>query len=249
VGYGFYRLRLRQVALSAALRQREAELRQQEAEFQQRLTQAQLAALRAQVNPHFIFNVLNSINYFIQQNEIDTASNYLTKFARLIRLILDHSQAEWITLADELEANRLYLSIEALRFNGQFHYTIHLEEGLSAATIQVPPLLLQPYLENAIWHGLMQKESTNRHLELRVALLRADLLQITIEDNGIGREQARVLKSKSAVAHKSRGMGIMAERLDLSRQLSGRAMSVMVEDLYSPQQEPNGTKVMLNIQI
>jgi LytS/YehU family sensor histidine kinase len=118
-----------------------------------------MQALRAQMNPHFIFNSLNSINRFILQNERVQASEYLTKFSRLVRLILQNYQCALIPLESELESLELYLNLEGLRFNYHFDYKISVPKDLDKSALQVPPLILQPYAENAIWHGLMQKKT------------------------------------------------------------------------------------------
>src|SRR6185503_3627170 len=130
----------------------------QVAELQQQKTEMEMQALRAQMNPHFIFNSLNSINRFILQNNKASASEYLTKFSRLVRSILQNSQASLITLESELESLDLYLNLESLRFNYHFDYKISVPKDLDISALQVPPLILQPYVENAIWHGLMHKE-------------------------------------------------------------------------------------------
>ena len=128
------------------------------AELEQQTTDLEMKALRAQMNPHFIFNSLNSINRFILQNNKAQASEYLTKFSKLVRMILQNSQASLITLESELESLELYLDLEALRFNYQFAYKISVPKDMDIEVLKVPPLIIQPYAENAIWHGLMHKE-------------------------------------------------------------------------------------------
>jgi sensor histidine kinase YesM len=128
------------------------------AELQQQKTELEMQALRAQMNPHFIFNSLNSINRFILQNNKAPASEYLTKFSKLIRMILNSSANEAVSLAEDLEALRLYLELESLRYDNKFKYKIECDPEMDADHIQVPPMLMQPFVENAIWHGLMNKE-------------------------------------------------------------------------------------------
>lgn len=254
--------RLRQVRLAAELRQKEAEMRQKEAEFaqkeaefRQRLSEYQMSALRAQMNPHFIFNSLNSINRFIQLSDRDIASNYLTKFSRLIRLVLENSRMEAISLENELAATRYYAEMESLRFAGQFTFSIQEQAGLDTRAIQVPPLLIQPFVENAIWHGLAQKEHPDRRLAIEVFFwdVAAPLpgfvpkIGISISDNGIGRAQAAALNSKTATRHKSLGMGITAERLALFSQSTGIAISVELEDLYHEDGTGAGTVVRIAV--
>ena len=128
-----------------------------------------MQALRAQMNPHFIFNSLNSINRFILQNNKAQASEYLTKFSRLVRMILQNSQASYITLESELDALKLYLELEALRFDHRFAYKVNVSKDLDIEVLKVPPLIIQPYAENAIWHGLMHKEEKG-NLEIDILM-------------------------------------------------------------------------------
>src|SRR5262249_12876180 len=134
-------------------------------ELQQKISDLEMQALRAQMNPHFIFNCLSSINKFILKNDTDTASDYLTRFSRLIRTVLVNSQLSLTTLNDEIEMLRLYLDMERLRFNETFDYNIIYENTIEPEIIYIPPMLLQPFCENAIWHGLMPKEG-DRKLEI-----------------------------------------------------------------------------------
>ena len=214
------------------------------AELQQEATELEMQALRAQMNPHFIFNCLSSINRFILKNESETASDYLTKFSRLIRMVLNNSNKTLIVLEDELEMLRLYLDLERLRFKNSFDYTISFHNNFDAASIFLPPLLLQPFAENAIWHGLMNKEG---HGELDVAFeLKNSILNCYITDNGVGRKMAEELKSKSAEKQKSRGMQITAERIALlNKDLKQTTFSV--DDLVDTDGQAAGTRVTLRI--
>ena len=170
-----------------------------------------MQALRAQMNPHFIFNCLSSINRFILKNETEAASNYLTKFSRLIRTVLTNSKKPFISLEDELEMLGLYLDMEKLRFKDSFDYRIIFVNTIDAGNVFVPPLLLQPFAENAIWHGLMHKEGQgNLTIELSID---EKILTCIITDNGIGRNKAAQIKSKSAEKQKSMGLKITKERL------------------------------------
>ena len=217
------------------------------AALQQRSRELEIQALRSQMNPHFIFNCLNAINRFILGEETEAASDYLTKFSRLMRMIMNHSRHSTITLADELEILRLYLDMERLRFKDAFGYTIVVEDGLDVDEIRIPPLLVQPFVENAIWHGLMHKEERGSLLIIMRA--KEDRLTCVIRDNGIGRKRAALLKSKSVEKHKSMGLQITAERMAL---LSGAGESrpfFELEDLYDEEGCPAGTQVTLTIQI
>ena len=132
----------------------ELESEKTKAELQQQAAELEMQALRAQMNPHFIFNSLNSINMFILENNKLQASEYLSKFSRLVRLILQNSQETFIPLEKELEALQLYLELESLRFEQKFEYKIQIDDEVDTTVLKVPPLIIQPYAENAIWHGL-----------------------------------------------------------------------------------------------
>lgn len=214
------------------------------AELQQQKTELEMQALRAQMNPHFIFNCLSSINRFILKNESETASDYLTKFSRLIRMVLNNSNRSLIILEDELEMLRLYLDLERLRFKNSFDYSISFHNNFDAASIFIPPLLLQPFAENAIWHGLMHKEGQG-HLEVAFEL-ENNRLKCCITDNGVGRKKAESFKSKSAEKQKSMGMQITAERIALlNKDIEQTTFSV--EDLADEEGHATGTRVTLNI--
>jgi heme exporter protein D len=222
-----------------------AEMKQKTAELQQQATELEMQALRAQMNPHFIFNSLNSINRFILQNNKLQASEYLTKFSRLVRLILQNSQASLIPLESELEALQLYLELEAVRFDHQFEYTIKVDSDLDADILKVPPLIIQPYAENAIWHGLMHKEQKGH---LAIELFQCDeMLCCKITDDGIGRKKASELKSKSAPTHKSVGMQITADRIAILQQKKQLDTTIQIADLVLPDGSAGGTEVLLKI--
>ncbi len=215
---------------------------------QRKMTEVEMQALRAQMNPHFIFNCLNSINRYIVKSDQTTASLYLTKFAKLIRLILDNSNNKNVILTNELEALKLYIEMEALRFDKKFTYEIKVESNLGTDTVEVPPLIIQPYVENAIWHGLLHKE-TNGHLSVRVCMCSETMLEVVIEDNGIGREKARELKSKTATSRKSLGMQLTENRLSLLNKHAELNASIEIIDLQNGGSEALGTKVILKIPV
>jgi LytS/YehU family sensor histidine kinase len=220
---------------------------QELASYQSRTAELEMQALRAQMNPHFIFNCLNSINRFILKNESEAASDYLTKFSKLIRLILQNSQSHSVSLEQELEALRLYMDMEMLRFEGKFDYQISLDPDLEIEDLEVPPLVIQPYVENAIWHGLMHKQDKGY---LEIGLGRENgTLYCQITDDGVGRKRAAELKSKSASKNKSLGMQITAHRLELINALSDKATTVEVIDLVNSSGEACGTRVVLKIPV
>ncbi|QIP17070.1 histidine kinase [Spirosoma aureum] len=230
-------------------RQLEAQnIRQLETEFEQKLADTEMTTLRAQMNPHFIFNCLNSIKLYTLQNKADKASDYLTKFARLIRLVLENSRSERVTLQNELEALQLYIELEAMRFKQKVQFMIHVSPEIDQQYVQIPPLLLQPYVENAIWHGLMHKPEGG-FVQVDVHQSEDRLLHIEITDDGIGRERAKALKSKSAGLHKSFGMQVTADRIRMLNQLYNIQTQTQVVDLVAPDGEPLGTKVVLDIPV
>lgn len=235
-------------AVFGAYKYRIAQIRREESlktAFQKRIAEVEMTALRAQMNPHFVFNCLNSINRFILVNEPESASVYLTKFSRLIRLILDNSRSEKVPLDRELDALRLYIEMEAMRFADRFAHEIWVSPDLQPEHIEVPPLLIQPFVENAIWHGLMHKKAPGK-LSVRV-FAEGQTLCFEIEDDGIGRAKARALRSKSAQAHKSHGMSVTAERIQVINQLYGSNASVEVEDLANADGSAAGTRVRVRL--
>ncbi len=215
---------------------------------QKKMADVEMLALRAQMNPHFIFNCLNSINRYIVKSDQATASLYLTRFAKLIRLILDNSNSKSITLANEMEALMLYIEMELIRFENRFSYIVSIEEDVNTGNIFVPPLIIQPYVENAIWHGLLHKKTAGE-LKIRIAMASECLLQCVIEDNGIGRAKAKELRSKSVATKKSLGMKLTEDRLALLAKHSQAEATIEVEDIRTENDEAAGTKVIINIPV
>lgn len=207
-----------------------------------------MQALRAQMNPHFIFNCLNSINRYIVKSDQATASLYLTRFAKLIRLILDNSNSKTVTLTNELEALRLYIEMESIRFEKKFSYKIIVADDVQPDSIYVPPLIIQPYVENAIWHGLLHKEEAGE-LVIHINRTKSGMLECVIEDNGVGREKAKELRSKSASGKKSLGMKLTEDRLALLNREAQFDSSVEVQDMKTQGGEARGTRVIVKIPI
>ncbi|MEM7187749.1 MAG: histidine kinase, partial [Bacteroidota bacterium] len=197
-------------------------------------------------NPHFLFNCLNSINSFIIKNEQEKASEYLSKFSMLIRKVLSNSKASKVTLADELEALELYIEMEALRFNNSFEHSITVGKEVEKDYLEIPPLIIQPYVENSIWHGLMHKSNGTGRLHVDIQQ-EDDTLICTIEDNGIGREAAGRIKSRSVVKRKSFGMNITKERLEHINEKAKDTTHVAVIDLKDANGEAAGTRVVIKI--
>jgi tetratricopeptide (TPR) repeat protein len=216
------------------------------AEFQQQATDLEMQALRAQMNPHFIFNSLNSINRFILKKQSSEATEYLTKFSRLIRMILNSSVSASVSLAEDLEALQLYIELERLRCEEKFSFKIECDPDVDADFIQVAPMLLQPFVENAIWHGLMSKESEG-HLWVNINQADSTLI-CTITDDGIGRKKAAEFKNKSG-KHKSMGMKITESRIAMMQKMNGENKSVEIRDLVDAEGNAAGTEVVLKIPV
>ena len=225
----------------------ENELQIQRLEYQKKLSELEMQALRAQMNPHFIFNSLSAINLFILENNKLQASEYLSKFSRLIRLILQNSQEAFIPLERELEALQLYLELESLRFENKFEYKIITEDDLDTTGIKVPPLIMQPYVENAIWHGLMHKKGMG-HLEIEL-YVDGNILFCKITDNGVGRKQAAAIAGKSATKHKSMGLRITAGRIAMLQNKNGNESPVSISDLVNPDESAGGTEVIIKMPV
>ncbi|MEL6718845.1 MAG: histidine kinase [Bacteroidota bacterium] len=220
---------------------------QVEAEFSRKIAEIEMTALRAQMNPHFLFNVLNSIKLYMIQNDARTASKYLTKFSRLIRLILNNSKSAMIKLSEELNALQLYIEMENFRFNDKFDYEIRIDETIDVDEVDIPPMILQPYVENAIWHGLMHKEDARGLLKLSIKSNRKDGgLNFVIEDNGIGREKALQIKTRTANKHKSVGMEITKDRIAIANKLFNTNASVEIVDLKN-NTKATGTRVVVHL--
>ena len=215
-------------------------------ELRQQATELEMQALRAQMNPHFIFNSLNSINRFILQNNREQASEYLTKFSRLVRIILNSSVSASISLAEDLEALQLYLELESIRLEKKFCYKIDCNPEMDADFIQVSPMLLQPFVENAIWHGLVNKEGEG-HIWISINQEDSTLL-CAITDDGVGRNKAAELEDKSG-KHKSMGMKITESRIAMMQKMNGESKSVEIRDLVDAHGSAAGTEVVLRIPV
>lgn len=221
---------------------------QLEAEFNKKIAEIEMTALRAQMNPHFLFNVLNSIKLYMVQNDARTAARYLTKFSRLIRLILNNSKSAMIQLAEELSALELYIEMENFRFNNKFDYEIMVHQDVDVEDVDIPPMILQPYVENAIWHGLMHKEQGRGKLSIKIQPTE-DGLYFVIEDNGIGREKAMLIRTRTAAKHKSVGMQITRDRIAMANELFKTNASVKVVDLKDKFGNGTGTKVVIHLPV
>ncbi|MBI1783428.1 MAG: tetratricopeptide repeat protein [Sphingobacteriales bacterium] len=206
----------------------------------------QTQVLRSQMNPHFIFNSLNSIENFIMQNEKRNASDYLNKFSRLIRSILDSSRNEVVPLAKDMEILNLYVELEQLRFNNKFTYKTHVDPQLLQGDYRVPSLLIQPYLENAIVHGIAH--SNKEDLQLTVtAVLEGDDIKYSVQDNGVGRQLAAAYNLQNKPHHKSVGLKITEERIANFNKTENTDNYVQFTDITDEENQPAGTRVDITL--
>ncbi|WP_375238286.1 histidine kinase [Aurantibacter sp.] len=198
---------------------------------QQRLANNLLAlkSLRSQMNPHFIFNALNSVNSFIAVNDERTANKYLSDFSKLMRSVLENSEEDFIPLENEIDLIRRYTKLEHFRFQDKFDYTISVDEKITISDYKIPPMLLQPYIENAVWHGLRYKEEKGV-LDINISLVKVSSIKITITDNGIGREQSKALKTNNQKKHNSKGLGNISKRVEILNNMYKDKISVSVLD-------------------
>jgi len=197
------------------------------------------------MNPHFIFNALNSIQNFVLKNDVDSANYYLSNFSIMMRRVLEYSQNNFITLREELDLIELYLKMEKLRFSNKFDTRITVAPEIDVHLIRIPPMLLQPYLENSILHGL-QLISHRGLLSLHIRE-RGKVMDIIIEDNGIGRERANQIRQKQF--HKSKGLKNIEKRIQLYNKLNLQPIRINIEDLNDDQGNPIGTRVNLEVPI
>jgi LytS/YehU family sensor histidine kinase len=211
---------------------------------QQKVTNDLLALkqLRSQMNPHFIFNALNSVNSFIASNDERTANRYLSEFSQLMRSVLENSEADFIPLSKEIELLTIYTKLEHFRFQDKFDYDIRVDDDIEIDEFKIPPMLLQPYVENAVWHGLRYKKEKGELL-ITVSYAGNDTLVISIEDDGIGREQSKEFKTQHQKKQQSKGMGNIKKRVAILNDIYQDKVAVAIED------KPNhtGTKVILTL--
>lgn len=212
-------------------------------EHQRKSVEAQLKSLRLQMSPHFLFNSLNSIQQMILTGDATAATLYLSKFSRLLRLVLSHSDKEKVTLNEELETLSLYIELESLRFKETFQYEIICDDSVDKDDTRIPTLLIQPFVENAIWHGLLHKEGI-RTLMVKFAEDNFENLVCIVEDNGIGREAARHVTSKN---HSGKGIAVAEERLRTYNEQHDVKSMVYIEDLKDTKGMASGTRVIVTL--
>lgn len=214
--------------------------------YETQLREVQDAALRSQMNPHFLFNSLNSIRYFIVTNDNEKAAGYLTKFSRLIRMILENSKKKLVALTEEIHLLELYVKMENIRFENKFDYEVNVHSNLNINDLMIPPMLIQPYIENAIIHGINPKDGKGKII-LNFKL-DAPYLVIEIEDDGIGRKRSMQHKQESVFKKKSLGLSITKARLDLADTPEHKA-DLKILDLYDEQENGIGTKIIIRLPV
>lgn len=212
---------------------------------QQRLANNMLAlrSLRTQMNPHFIFNALNSVNHYVAVNDERKANKFIASFSALMRLVLENSEEDVIPLSKEIELLSLYARLEHSRFTDKFDYTFEVDPAIETETFFIPPMLLQPYVENAIWHGLRYKEDKG-FLHISFQKVTATQLQIIVDDNGIGRAKSAAIKTKNQKKQKSKGMGNIEKRIAILNSMYKNKVSVTIVDKTEP---VTGTTVIVKL--
>ena len=241
---GFVRWRINSIRTVETAKRKVQEGALETLRLREKLATAKLQALQSQMNPHFIFNCLTSIDNLIQTGEKDKATVYLAKFAKLIRAVLETSKSNTVPCWKDIETLNMYLELEALRFDGRFNYQVNVSPEILHGDYRVPPLLVQPFVENAIHHGLLNKLEADRTLTVDVWASQGNLHYI-ICDNGVGRAKAAVYQQLNKPSHQSMGMQITIDRINLFNK--NGSDSVRITDLYNEQQEPAGTKIELSL--
>ncbi|CAZ95946.1 tetratricopeptide repeat-containing sensor histidine kinase [Zobellia galactanivorans] len=220
--------------------------RQYQLKNEKKLLTLEQSMLRSQMNPHFLFNSLNSIKLYIINNEQKNAVHYLNKFSKLVRKILEASSMREIPLAEELETVELYMNIENIRFSNEIDFKVRIDEGVDTHTIKIPSLILQPFLENALWHGLSSKTG-KKSIDLHISKDQEQYIHISITDNGVGREAAEKLKLNKILKRKSVGIDITKERLANFSKDFQNSFEVEIVDLYHEDGTSAGTRIILHI--
>ena len=219
---------------------------QQKAKTEKELLELEAKALRAQMNPHFIFNCLNSIKALMQEGETEKGVKYLTTFSKLIRTLFNNADKKEISLYDEIETCKFYLQLEAMRFDAAFNYTINTDPEIDLKSVNIPALIIQPFIENAIWHGIVPG-GTGGNIRLDVGRNNG-YVDIIVEDDGIGREVSRQNKSATRATHDSKGVSLTQSRLELDNLLKQRNAKFEIIDKKDEMGNALGTKVIIKIQ-
>ncbi|WCO02066.1 histidine kinase [Psychroserpens ponticola] len=203
-----------------------------------------LKSLRSQMNPHFIFNALNSVNSFIASNDERTANKYLSDFSHLMRSVLENSEEDFIPLKKEIELLDLYTKLEHFRFKDKFDYNITVDDAVNVSEYQIPPMLLQPYIENAVWHGLRYKTEKG-HLCISIDKKSNNEIAISVSDDGIGRERSKAIKTEHQKKQNSKGMGNIKKRVAILNEMYKDKVDVFIDDYQND--DDVGTKVVVTL--
>jgi ligand-binding sensor domain-containing protein len=246
--WGVFNIRLRKLKLENTIERQKTELQKKEAIYQKEVSEVALMALKAQMKPHFIFNALNSINQFTRSNDPNKASRYLTRFAKLMRMMLDQSNQKYITLKEELQILELYAEMESLRLGNRVTTNIIVEDGLDTDLVEIPPALLQPYVENAFLHGFRHKPDQG-FLSINVSQPKKDWLKIEIRDNGVGIEYTKKIDSAEAEKRTSHGTRINEDRFRIMRETYHKDTQVLIENLKDENNLALGTLVTVLLPI
>ena len=197
------------------------------------------------MNPHFIFNCLNSIKALIQNDNKQRATDYLTTFSKLIRTLFQNSDKRQISLYDEIETCRLYTQLEAMRLEGKLNYSFNIDPNIDLKSVMVPALIIQPFIENAIWHGIVPKEKGIISVSIHQ---QDDAIVCEVDDDGIGRELSKLNKPVTPVFHESKGVHLSQARIDLEKKLNESQASIKIIDKYE-NDKANGTRVVLTFNL
>lgn len=212
--------------------------------IRKKMIEMEQASLSAQMNPHFIFNCLNSIQQYVFEKDIFVVNKYITGFAKLIRTTLQNSTSTFISLAEETEYLLTYLELEKLRFKDKMDYSIEIDQGLKKEML-IPAMILQPYIENSIRHGIRHKLEGKGYVKIGMISSPENKLVCIIEDNGVGREKAKEYKTKEHIEYQSKGMSLTADRIKLINSIYGNQIKVEIIDLENEFHEPEGTRVIV----
>ena len=217
--------------------------KREKAELSQQVSATEMKALRSQMNPHFIFNALQSIQTFLVSNKSEDANTYLLKFSKLMRAVLENSQHGEVPIKDDKQALELYMQLESIRLKHPFTYQFHIDETVDIENDTIPPLILQPFVENAIWHGLQYKPEPG-HINIYISK-KDSALHAIVEDNGIGRNMSKQVAQPMLLKKESLGMKLTEERLKVLNEVKKTNAQFKIIDLFTKNNEPAGTKVEL----
>lgn len=224
-------------------RNRDSEEKRKEISNSLLISETEMKALQAQMNPHFIFNALNSIRNFLANHKSDETDTYIKKFQELMRFVLENSTSQEVPLIDDLSALRSYMEFERLRLEHPFTFEINVDDKIDQENIMIPPLILQPFVENAIWHGLQPKQEPG-FIKINISMIN-DMITCIVEDNGVGRDLNKQVSEPMVIKKKSLGMKITEQRLKIYSSYKNVKAWFQIVDLFNPEQKPTGTRVEL----